>query len=79
MSLIEENFRLAAELGEVAAVKIQSMLRLLHENTSTQIKLERPVIGGNVIYFALISGNDADIDLACEYKNIRRIENELQA
>jgi hypothetical protein len=79
MSLIEENFRLAAELDEYAAVKIQSMLRLLHENTSTQIKLERPVIGGNVIYFELISGNHADIDLACEYKNIRRIENELQA
>jgi hypothetical protein len=79
MSLIEENFRVAAELNEHAAVKIQSMLRLLQENTSTQIKLERPVAGGNLVYFKLISGKDADINLACEHKNIQRIENELQA
>jgi hypothetical protein len=79
MSLIEQNFSLAAQLNEHAAVKIQSMLRLLADNTSTEIKLENPVIDGNQIYFELISGSYADIDLACEYKNIQRSDNELQA
>ncbi|MDP5130588.1 MAG: hypothetical protein NWQ54_06870 [Paraglaciecola sp.] len=79
MSLIEDNFTLTAELDELAAVKIQSMLRLLNDNTATQIKLERPVIGGNTIYFTLVSGSYSDIDLACDYKDIQRTNNELQA
>lgn len=79
MSLIKQNFNLAAQLNELAAVKIQSMLRLLADNTDTMIKLEQPEKGAMAISFELVSGSFEVLDEVCAYKNIQRQQNRLEA
>ena len=72
MSLLEENFIIAAELAENSAIRIQATLRMLKDNTQTQIKLKDPIVGGDAVSFDLVSGSLADLDRACSYNNVIR-------
>ncbi|UAA40085.1 hypothetical protein KIH87_06970 [Paraneptunicella aestuarii] len=79
MSLIEENFATATKLDENAAVRIQSTIRLLEENTDTRIKLKNPVEGGNTVDFELVNGEMSHVDQACDYNGVNRNDHTLTA
>lgn len=72
MSLMQDNFDIAAELNENAAVRIQATLRLLEENTDTRIKLKNPLVDGTQVDFALLNGDLAHVDEACSYNDVTR-------
>lgn len=78
MTLMQENFKIAAELNENAAVRIQTVIRLLWDNTETRIKLKNPVEGGNLVDFEIMSGTMADVDMACSPNGVTCNENTLQ-
>lgn len=72
MSLIEENFALLADnLNENVAVQIQSALRLLDDNTDTQIKLSNPNSEAQTVDFELVTGSIDDVNQACEFKDVK--------
>lgn len=77
MSLMQDNFDIAAELNENAAVRIQATLRLLEENTDTRIKLKNPLIGGTQVDFSLLNGDLAHVDEACSYNDVTRNDSTL--
>lgn len=77
MSLIEENFATATKLDENAAVRIQSTIRLLEDNTDTRIKLKNPAEGGNTVDFELVNGELSDLDQACDYNGVTRNDHTL--
>ncbi|MFT5676321.1 MAG: hypothetical protein ACI808_002262 [Paraglaciecola sp.] len=72
MSLLQENFNIAAELAENSAVRIQATLRMLKDNTQTEIKLKDPVAGGTSVAFDLLNGSLDDVDRACGYNSVNR-------
>lgn len=72
MSLIEENFTICSKLAENSAIRIQATLRLLKDNTQTEIKLKDPVVGGTSVEFDLMSGSLIDVDRACSYNGVNR-------
>jgi len=79
MSLLEENFAVAAVLDSHAAAKIQSMLRML-ENYETRIILQDPTAGGQTVQFELQPGGSLDeLDTCCRVKRVERREGTLEA
>jgi len=77
MSNMEANFSVAAQLQANFATKVQSTVRLLADNTSTQITLSNPNAEANRIDFELTSGSMDDVDKACSYNGITRDGNTL--
>lgn len=74
------NFTVTNDLETHAAVKIQSMLRCLDDNTETIIELVHPEKkGGNSICFTIVYGNDLDIDDCCALREVTRVGNRLEA
>lgn len=78
MSLLEENFAIATHLETHAAVKIQSMIRML-ENYESRIKLINPEEGGRTIEFSVVHGQLDELDTCCRIKHIQRNGNILEA
>lgn len=79
MSLLQDNFIIAAELTENSAIRIQATLRMLKDNTQTEVKLKDPVVGGHSVEFDLLSGSLTDLDRACSYNNVSRNQYTLLA
>jgi hypothetical protein len=79
MSSLQENFIIAAELAENSAVRIQATLRMLKDNTQTEVKLKDPVVGGTSVEFDLLNGSLADLDRACSYNDVSRNQYTLRA
>ena len=79
MTLMEDNFAIAALMDENAAVKIQSMIRLLEDNFDTRIKLKNPSEGGRGVDFDLINGHLDEVDECCTPKGIQRTGDRLEA
>lgn len=77
MSDLEANFSVAAQLEANFATKIQSTVRLLADNTSTEITLINQNTEANSIDFELTSGSMDDVDKACSYNGIARHGNTL--
>ncbi len=79
MSLLEDNFAITAKLDTHAAVKIQSMVRML-ENYDTKITLSNPAVGGNTVDFIMADGGFIeDLDTCCRIKDVNRNNNTLEA
>ena len=60
-------------------VRIQATLRMLKDNTPTEVKLKNPVDGGTSVEFDLLNGSLADLDRACGYNAVTRNHNTLLA
>ena len=70
MTTMAENFELLANLNEAVAVQIQSMLRLLEDNTSTRLTLSNLNTDNQTVDFAIDEGSMDDLKQACDFKSI---------
>ena len=70
MTSMEENFTLLANLDEAIAVQLQSMLRLLEDNTSTRLTLHDLNTDAQTVDFTVDQGSMDDVQQACDFKSI---------
>ena len=70
MTSMEENFTLLANLDEAIAVQLQSMLRLLEDNTSTRLTLHNLNTDAQTVDFTVDQGSMDDVQQACDFKSI---------
>jgi hypothetical protein len=79
MSLLGENFAVAAQLAEVAAVKVQAVLLCLEDNSQERIRLRNPVVGGNSVSYDWVSPPGAALAGCCELRDVRVSDDKLIA
>lgn len=65
-----ENFELLANLNEAVAVQIQSMLRILEDNTSTRLTLSNLNTDAQSVDFVIDEGSMDDLKQACDFKSV---------
>ena len=70
MTTMADNFKLLANLDEAVAVQIQSMLRLLEDNTSTRLTLSNLNTDAQTVDFTIDEGSMDDVQQACEFKGV---------
>lgn len=71
MTTMAENFELLANLNEAVAVQIQSMLRLLEDNTSTRLTLSNLNTDNQTVEFVIDEGSMDDLTQACDFKSVK--------
>ena len=71
MTTMADNFTLLANLDEAVAVQIQSMLRLLEDNTSTRLTLSNLNTDAQTVDFTIDAGSMDDLQQACDFKSVK--------